>query len=520
MTDEDHVPSALSEIDNLPVWLRAVWENTSDAIAVSSEDGTVLLANPSYLALYGYDHDEVVGHSFAVIFPEEQRAWAEEQHRAVFAAPASRGVYEARIRRRDGTERLVEARADFIIEDGTRTAMISTIRDITNRKRVEEALRESEQQLRLIVENAQTYAIFLTDPEDRVTDWFAGAEAVYGWTADEIRGQPAAITFIPEDREAGAPAEETRIAANEGTAPNVRWHQRKDGTRVFIEGVSTALRDEDGVLRGFLKIGQDVTERHRAETEREQARLMAERAVVARDHFLSIGAHELRTPVTSLKGTAQLLSRSIRMGRIEQERLERYSKGLVESSERLELMVNELFDVGRLHLSESGPTAANLERIDLTKLITQAADRYWRARTFHRLTIQANQGPPIMGDPHRIQQVIVNLVENALKYSAASTPVQVTLGFEPGGALITVTDQGIGLPPGSEESIFEPFNRATNAATSTIPGLGLGLYISQKIVEAHGGRLWAESAGVSQGTTMSLWLPVDEPDRPLTTSES
>jgi PAS domain S-box-containing protein len=126
-------------------------------------------------------------------------------------------------------------------------------------------LRSTEERFRLVVENARDYAIFTCDLEDRITNWYAGAEAVYGWSAEEAVGQPAAIIFTPEDREAGQDTLETKMAAREGSAPNVRWHVCKDGSRVFIEGMTTALRAADGSLRGFLKIGQDVTERQQAD---------------------------------------------------------------------------------------------------------------------------------------------------------------------------------------------------------------------------------------------------------------
>jgi PAS domain S-box-containing protein len=124
-------------------------------------------------------------------------------------------------------------------------------------------LRESQKRFRLTVEAARDYAIFLSDPQDRITDWLPGAEAVFGWTAEEAAAQPSAIIFTPEDRETGQDQKEVEMASAEGVAPIVRWHIRKDGSRVFIEGSTRALRDADGRLTGFLKIGQDVTERRR-----------------------------------------------------------------------------------------------------------------------------------------------------------------------------------------------------------------------------------------------------------------
>lgn len=128
-----------------------------------------------------------------------------------------------------------------------------------------QTLGATEERFRAIVEAAHDYAIFLTDPQDRITDWLPGAEAVFGWTAEEAVGQPAAILFTPEDRQAGVPAAEVKAADEDGSASNVRWHLRKDGSRVFIEGSVVALRNEAGGLRGFQKIGQDVTKRRLAE---------------------------------------------------------------------------------------------------------------------------------------------------------------------------------------------------------------------------------------------------------------
>lgn len=142
------------------------------------------------------------------------------------------------------------------------------------RARAEAELRESAERLRVIVENAQDYAIFTTDPEGTVTDWREGAEAVFGYSSEEMFRQDCVILFTPEDRAAGVPDQERATAAAEGKAPDVRWHMRKDGSRVFIDGISSALRGSSGMLEGFLKIGQDGTERHAA-TERQQL-LLAE----------------------------------------------------------------------------------------------------------------------------------------------------------------------------------------------------------------------------------------------------
>lgn len=144
-----------------------------------------------------------------------------------------------------------------------RVAVLFT--DVTERRRADEALREGEQRLRLIIETARDYAIFTTDPQGRIQDWLPGAEAVFGWTPEDVAGQPIQITYTPEDVAAGVPQQERDTAAAEGRAPNVRWHVRKGGGRVFIDGIAAPLRSARGDLIGFLKIGQDTTERRRAQ---------------------------------------------------------------------------------------------------------------------------------------------------------------------------------------------------------------------------------------------------------------
>jgi PAS domain S-box-containing protein len=177
-----------------------------------------------------------------------------------------RASLDKRYQRPDGT--LVWANSTITcLQDakGQIASLLAVTVDLTARREMEEQLRRSEEQLRLIVGSARDYAILVTDPQSGIVQWFPGAAAVYGWSAEEIIGQPYDLLFTPEDRAAGVPQQEADTARSAGVAPNVRWHMRKDRSRVFIEGRCMALRNPDGTLRGFLKIGQDVTERRAGE---------------------------------------------------------------------------------------------------------------------------------------------------------------------------------------------------------------------------------------------------------------
>jgi signal transduction histidine kinase len=242
----------------------------------------------------------------------------------------------------------------------------------------------------------------------------------------------------------------------------------------------------------------------------DNARLYAEAqaAVAARDRFLSIAAHELRTPIAVTKAFAELLAREQARGTPSPERVAHLVDRIVGGADRLDQLTQELLDVARLRL---GQLPLQPEPLDLTALAREVVERHReRAAETHQVVVEVDGPCPVMADPDRIEQVLVNLVENALKYSPAGGTVRVTVAHEGDGVRVSVADEGIGLPAGVNEAIFAPFGRAANAAESGIPGLGLGLYIGGSLVARHGGRIWVESPGEGRGTTVSFWLPCQQ----------
>jgi signal transduction histidine kinase len=241
----------------------------------------------------------------------------------------------------------------------------------------------------------------------------------------------------------------------------------------------------------------------------------AQAAIRARDEFLSIASHELRTPVTGIKGYAQLLLRAQERSQLEAARLTRSLHAIDDATDRLTTLTQDLLDVSRIRL---GQLPLRLQEIDLAELVQ---------RVGYRVADQLPPGidlivdlqspvPPIQGDADRLEQVFSNLLDNATKYSPGGGTVRVELGRVGDQVRVAVRDQGIGLPADAAVSIFRPFGRAPNASSRNLPGMGLGLYICRNIVERHGGSVVAVSPGEGLGTTIEVLLPVEAtPQAPL-----
>ena len=232
----------------------------------------------------------------------------------------------------------------------------------------------------------------------------------------------------------------------------------------------------------------------------------AEAALKVRDQFMAIAAHELapRSPVSKSAPS----SRFARWAGPPRTTIavEHYLLGIVRGADRLAVLMQDLMDVSRMR---SGGLVLSVKLIDFARLVSAVEPHYAETEIQnHRLVLDVPVGPlMVAGDAGRLEQVMDNLLGNAVKYSPDGGDILVKLREADDGFVLTVSDTGIGVPPGAEDSIFEPFGRAANASQQGLPGLGLGLHICRQIVEAHGGRMWAQSTGEGQGMTVGVWLP-------------
>ncbi len=499
------------------------------AIFMLEPQGHVTRWNAGAERLKGYRADEILGEHFSRFYLPEAIAAGKPAEQLELAAREGRVEDEGWRLRKDGTRFwanvVITALRD---EAGRLVGFVKITRDVTERRRAEveirtanaelarraEELAEANRQLEtfgLLVASVVDYAIFVLDPVGRVATWNVGAARIKGYRADEILGQHFARFYPLEDIEAGKPAMELREAAARGRLEDEGWRVRKDGSRFWANVVITALRDAAGRLVGFAKVTRDLTERKEAEEQRlrlareQAARAEAEAAVRARDEFLSIASHELKTPLTALQLQAQLLLQSLRKGgptSLPPEQLTAMLEGVEQQVKRFVKLIDNLLDVSRI---EAGRLELDHEEVDLAEVARGVAARFEAelARSGSSLTL-AFEGP-VVGhwDRLRVDQVVTNLVSNAVKYGAG-LPIDVRVEGDGKTARLVVRDQGIGIAHENQARIFERFERA--APSRHYGGLGMGLYITRQIVEAHGGSIRVASAP-GAGSTFTVELP-------------
>ena len=384
-------------------------------------------------------------------------------------------------------------------------------RQATLRKQSQEALRISEEQFHLLLENVKDYAIFFLDTERRITRWNFGAERILGYQEAEILGQPGSIIFTPEDVQKGADKQELEKAEAEGRAEDERWHLRKDGSLFWASGFVTPLRDETGQLRGFAKIMRDTTEHKQAEDERNQllvreqeARAEAEAANRIKDEFLAVLSHELRTPLNPILGWAKLL----RSRTFDQKTADRALE-TIERNAKLQIqLIEDLLDVSRILRGKLSLNVCPVALITTIEAAMETVRLAAQAKSIQIQTMLDSSVGLVAGDPNRLQQVVWNLLSNAVKFTPDGGRVAVRLERVGSQVQIQVIDTGKGISPDFLPHVFEYFRQADSTTTRVFGGLGLGLAIVHHLVELHGGTVWAESPGEGQGATFTIRLPL------------
>ncbi|MGH2473031.1 MAG: PAS domain-containing sensor histidine kinase [Candidatus Limnocylindria bacterium] len=334
-----------------------------------------------------------------------------------------------------------------------------------------------------------------------IISWNKGAEKIYGYAADEVIGQPISI-LIPADRADDLPMILSRVARGERIDHYLTKRSRKDGEVIDVSVTISPVQDEEGKVIGASAIARDVTAHQEATKE----------ALRLREEFISVAAHELRTPLTTMFARLQLVERRLARNDLEPAIVQRDITLVRQAADRLKILIDRLLDASRIR---SGQLQLERETTDVAAMMESVASML--AETSGRqIQVRASESPEnyrAAVDGVRIEEVVVNLIDNAVKYSPHDTAIDVELTSTPDAIRVAVRDRGPGVHPDDRARIFEPFRRTSNAA----PGVGLGLHIAKEIVELHGGTLTVE-APVDGGSRFVVTVPRNPDEDQATTA--
>jgi two-component system CheB/CheR fusion protein len=419
-------------------------------------------------------------------------------------------LVEREVRSNDGRYYIVRLLPYRTTDDRIEGAVM-TFFDISARRLAEEQLRARETRMRLVAESTRDYAIVTTDAEGCVVSWNKGAELVFGYTEEEMLHHDLERLYTEEDRTRSMRQEEMRRAREDGRAEDERWHLRKDGSRVYCSGVTTPLGP--AAAYGYAKIARDQTDRELSNSEREEAltceqqnRSHAENEMALKDEFLAIMSHELRHPLNMIHVNAELLARLPEV--IQSNPANRAAQQVRTAVMSQAKIIDDLLDMSRVR---TGKLALALGLVDIGAMAAAMVEAARADQATHGLAISvdiADEPVIVLADKVRVEQVLMNLLSNAIKFSPQDGRIDIGVDHDDNQARITVSDTGQGIAPDFVPHVFDMFGQAGSVTTRSKGGLGIGLALVREIVQLHGGRVEATSAGIGKGAQFSVWLPL------------
>jgi PAS domain S-box-containing protein len=367
---------------------------------------------------------------------------------------------------------------------------------------------ELDERMRELLERllAQTHdhAVILLDPDGVIVAWFGATSQVFGYDVSEVVGRRFDLLFTPEDVERGVHEHELQVARAIGRQDDDRWMLRKDGSYFWAIGVVTRILDDDGNLVGFGKVLRDRTDlktKTRALENRGEVLADADRR---RNNFLAVLAHELRNPLAPIVNAMHILKSSCELPGPAQTALDIIDRQ-VRSLERL---VGDLVDTARI---DSGKVDLDLQVLDLNQVVKTSVASCRSAAEARRHTLEpilVDSPMVVRADPERLQQVFLNLLNNAIKYTPDGGRIWVTATTEGDDAVVRVRDTGVGISAEMLPKVFDLFTQEDSSRHRSGGGLGLGLPVVRNLVALHGGTVQVRSEGADRGSEFVVRLPL------------
>ena len=475
------------------------------AIFLLDRESRIVSWNRGAERLHGYAADEIIGKHFSVLYPPEaiERRWPQRELK--MAQESGRLEDEGWRLRKDGTRFW----ADVVItalndESGALRGFSKITRDLTERRRHEETLRQSEERFRVLVEGLKDYAMFMLDPGGRVISWNAGAERITGYTAQEVHGRHVSLFYPQEAIEKKWPEQELALAREHGRFEGQAERVRKDGTAFSASVLVTPLYDHEGLLTSYANVTRDVSDLKRVES--------LEKAERQTSAFLASLAHELRNPLAPINNALHLLAL-----RPVTDATEKWVREVLHrQTGQITRLIDDLLDVSRITRSA---IVLNKQPLDVRRVVRAAVDgamESMQARR-HAVSVDLQEGErlTVLADERRLGQVLHAVLHNAARYTPEGGQVAVSARREGGEVVIAVNDNGVGMDAELLRSAFDMFKQGQRGPHRTQGGLGLGLTLAQRLVRLHGGTVTAHSAGIDRGSEFVIRLPSAEAIVPI-----
>jgi PAS domain S-box-containing protein len=476
---------------------RTLVEGVKDyAIFMLDPKGLVMSWNSGARHIKGYEPSEIIGSHFSRFYPPEaiKRGLPDAELRG--ATLDGRFEDEGWRLRKDGSRFWANVIITAVRDaTGRLTGFSKITRNLTARRRHEDDLRISEERFRLLVDGVTEYAIMMLDQDGFVSSWNVGAERIKGYQSHEILGKHVSHFYPSEAILANKPWADLATAREKGRLQDEGWRVRKDGTLFWASTVITVLRDGEGNPYGFAKVTQDLTQRRHAEALADTAQRMHE--------FIAMLAHELRNPLAPIRNAVALMGRK---GGLSDPTLESMRQTIDRQSVLLTRLLDELLDVNRI---ARGQFAIEREPVDLQDVLTRSVEASRPLLDTHGHTIELalpNDPLPVLGDMVRLTQAVVNLLNNAAKYTPPGGRIRLSAGSRGAEIEIRVRDNGLGIERDMLEKVFDLFVQL-EPANIAMGGLGVGLALVRRVVELHGGSVQARSEGKGRGSEFIVRLP-------------
>jgi PAS domain S-box-containing protein len=502
---------------------RLLMENVKDyGIFMLDPDGIVTSWNEGVKRIEGYAAYEVIGKHFSLFYPPEDIASDRPAIELGIAKSAGKYEQEGWRIRKDGSRFWASVAITSIISTSNELVGFSNVtRDLTERRAIEETLRNSEERYRLLVGQVKDYGIFMLDEKGRIISWNEGAKRINGFESADILQKHFSIFYPQADVDNEKPALELKIAREYGKYEEEGWRVRKDGSLFWASVVITAIHNDAGALIGFAKVTRDLTERKKAEQalreSEERSRKLAEETNRANiilayanqelEQFTSIASHDLQEPLRTVKSFLTLVDS--RMPEDVPENLKIYIHKSIDATDRMRELIQNLLQYTQVSKQEIVRESVSVE--DLVSTVLQ--NLKGSVETTGASVTLENGVPFVQGDRTQLLQLIQNLVGNAIKFSAGNVPqVRIRTVQKNGEYMFSVSDNGVGIAPENHHKVFEIFKRL---AVGKYQGTGIGLSICKRIVERHQGKIWIESE-LGKGTTFHFTLPAHNSGHVLT----